>query len=381
MTIRSIRRARLTASIILFIVYSAVLHGQTAGTYRPHLLPKSLGDQAAEAVQKGDMVAARDLYERWLKADPRDNSAWYNLACIYALAGEKELALDAFESAVDAGWSDASHPTRDTDLDAIRFDPRFAAALRRIGKSGAAKGPKGFIRHYAEMKSRGSYIVMLPPDYETSTKEYPICVILHGSGSTELAHGRLADTMGREGVIYIAPRAPYPHPEVVASGAMGWDARPPEAIDTNDPNYARIPIDYVDWIFTCVDEVQQHYRARKGKVFLYGHSQGGGYANIATLLHPERVAAYFSQAGSLPGERFLNAVNARRMKEQGVRAYLMHGESDNTVPPTSSKTIDAVLTEAGVEHTLRLVPGDHGINGAMLSDTRAWVDREVRGSR
>jgi predicted esterase len=367
------------ALVFALLVCSVSLHAQN--TYKPHNLPPALRDQALLALQQRDYPKARTLYERWLEADPRDNMSWYNLACVYSLTGEKEKAIDAFERSVDAGWEDAEHPTQDTDLDAIRADARFDAALKRIGAGTAKKGPKGFIRHYAEMKSRGSYIVMLPPDYETSKKEYPICLILHGSGSSDLGHGKLADTLGREGVIYIAPRAPYPHTGVVATGNMGWTAWPPDDLDNNDPNLAQVPIDYVNWIFTCVDEVQRNYRARKGRVYILGHSQGGNFANVSALLHPDRVASYYADAGSLPAERFLTAENFQGLKKNGVHAYLIHGEQDNVVNPESSRKIDKLLTDAGVEHRLRIVPGDHSIGGEMMKDIRAWIETEVRGSQ
>lgn len=373
----------LSVSLVVMVLAMHASFGtanaQSGATYTPHTLAPSLRDQAGAATQKGDLATARAQYERWLEADPRDYSSWYNLACVYSLTGETALALDAFERSVDAGWRDAVHPTRDTDLDAIRFDPRFSAALGRIGRRAAAREPKGYVRHHAEMRSRGTYIVMLPPDYGTSTRQYPICVILHGSGSSELAHGRLADTMGREGVIYVAPRAPYVHPDVVASASMGWDSRPPERIDTSNPGYAAAPIDYVDWILTCVDDVQRRYRAQPGKVFVYGHSQGGAYANMVALTHPERVAAYYSQAASYPGPRFVNLENARAMKAQGVRVWLIHGTEDPVVPPNNTIMIDSVLTLAGVEHRLRMVPGDHGFGGAIMPDILAWVDAVVRG--
>lgn len=371
-------RAFALCSLAFFMLCTAPLVAQTSETYKPHVLERSLRDRASSAIQKKDYAVARDLYERWLQADPRDNSSWYNLACVYALTGEKDLALDAFERSVDAGWKDAVHPTRDTDLDSIRSDARFDAALQRISQRIAANGPSGFVRHFAEMKSRGSYIVMLPPDYETSSKEYPICVILHGSGSSDVAHGRVSDSIGREGVIYIAPRAPFPHAGVAATGVLGWTASPPDEIPESDPSRVQVVPDYVDWIFTCVDEVQKSYRAHKGKVHLYGHSQGGNVANVAALLHPERVATYYSQAASLPDKRFLTLERATRMKESGVRAHLIHGEQDNVVSISTTKTIDQVLSESGVEHTVRYVQGDHGFNPVIYGDIRAWIENEVR---
>jgi predicted esterase len=368
---------RLPASLVVaFVAVVASLFAQPA-SQRPALAP-SLRDQADAALGRHDTAAARQLYERWLEADPRDESSWYNLACLYALTGDRKRALDAFESSIDAGWNDAVHPTQDSDLDAIRDDPRFAAALERIRTRTASDGPRDFIRHFAPMTSRGTYIVMLPPDYATSTKDYPVCVILHGAGSSELGHGRLADTLGREGVIWVAVRAPFAWPTALPGGKPGFTAGPPEPIPQDDPNAREVVTDYVNWVLTCVDEVQRQYRTRKGKVFLYGHSQGGNLANVVALLNPERVESYFAEAPSLPNERYLTIANARRMKESGVRAFLLHGSEDNVVPLASSQKIDSVLTAAGVDHQLKIVAGDHTVGPNMLPEIRAWVERDVR---
>ncbi len=59
----------------------------------------------------------------------------YNLACALAMTGRRDEALAALERAVDAGFSEAETARTDSDLDAIREDPRFDAALARIGRS------------------------------------------------------------------------------------------------------------------------------------------------------------------------------------------------------------------------------------------------------
>src|SRR5262245_60532691 len=69
-------------------------------------------------------------------------------------------------------------------------------------------------QHGLLQKTLGFYAVFLPEAYSKSDQRYPLVVILHGSGSTELNHGQLANDFGREQAIYVAPRAPYPHHEV-----------------------------------------------------------------------------------------------------------------------------------------------------------------------
>jgi predicted esterase len=224
----------------------------------------------------------------------------------------------------------------------------------------------------------GTYVVMLPPDYATSGKEYPICVILHGNGSTELRHGKLSETFGREGVIYVAPRAPYPNLGVMHGGDDGWTAWPAIDLDENSMLLNKIPLDYVTWVFNCIHDVQSNYRARKGKVFIYGHSEGGHFADLCALIRPNEVESYMAHAGYMPGENLMTKDALRQMKESGVRPYLVHGRQDNVVVPEQSEKLSAAFKEAGIKHTLKIVDGDHGFSEAIRKEVQAWMEEEVR---
>ncbi len=52
-------------------------------------------------------------------------NAAYNIACCYALSGQKEPALDWLKKAYDMGFVRTAMVQTDTDLDAIRNEPKF----------------------------------------------------------------------------------------------------------------------------------------------------------------------------------------------------------------------------------------------------------------
>ena len=115
-------------------------------------------------LQSGNLDSARFYLERWLEADPGDEMSWYNLACVYALQKDKEGALNAWEMSVAAGWDDPEHPLNDGDLESIRSDGRFAAALEKVRTRLQENGPKGFIRNFLETRTVGTYVALLPED-------------------------------------------------------------------------------------------------------------------------------------------------------------------------------------------------------------------------
>ena len=53
------------------------------------------------------------------------SSAAYNIACCYALLGEKELALKWLEKSFDMGFRNLAHSQTDSDLKSLHDDPRF----------------------------------------------------------------------------------------------------------------------------------------------------------------------------------------------------------------------------------------------------------------
>lgn len=82
----------------------------------------------------GNAERAKEWAARALAIDPDDLVAQYNLACVYALVGEGERALDILETVVPQ--SSSYHILwfrQDSDLNAIRDHPRFRALIDALG--------------------------------------------------------------------------------------------------------------------------------------------------------------------------------------------------------------------------------------------------------
>ena len=57
---------------------------------------------------------------------------YYNLACYQALSDDKASAIASFEKAVNIGYANYSSTLTDSDLDGLRKEPRFIAALQKM---------------------------------------------------------------------------------------------------------------------------------------------------------------------------------------------------------------------------------------------------------
>ena len=82
--------------------------------------------------QRGDYEKGLRIDRRLVRLRPGDPTAYYNLACSYALLTRVEDAFLALERAVALGYRDVAHMLKDRDLTILRDDPRFRSFVTRI---------------------------------------------------------------------------------------------------------------------------------------------------------------------------------------------------------------------------------------------------------
>jgi tetratricopeptide (TPR) repeat protein len=74
---------------------------------------------------------AAQAYEQLIASGQHGPIAYYNLACAYSLAGEKDKALDALQEAFKQGAWMKKQAQQDDDLVALRNDPRFREMIAK----------------------------------------------------------------------------------------------------------------------------------------------------------------------------------------------------------------------------------------------------------
>jgi adenylate cyclase len=75
---------------------------------------------------------AREWARRAQALRPDDGMVLYNVACVLALLGSRDGALECLERAVRCGLRQRGWYEHDSNLDALRADPRFQALLREL---------------------------------------------------------------------------------------------------------------------------------------------------------------------------------------------------------------------------------------------------------
>lgn len=78
---------------------------------------------------KGRHAESLELDSRIVRLQPDDKVALYNLACSYSMVGMVDASIESLERAIVAGYDQFDYMGRDSDLEAVRQDPRFRRLL------------------------------------------------------------------------------------------------------------------------------------------------------------------------------------------------------------------------------------------------------------
>ncbi|MBU0640737.1 MAG: hypothetical protein KKB50_17880 [Planctomycetes bacterium] len=89
-----------------------------------------LGMQAMQAYNEKEYERALELTEQAYAVAPHDSRVLYGLACFHALLGHDAKALDFLAQAVEGGFYCPRHIARDPDLESIRDNERYQAAVK-----------------------------------------------------------------------------------------------------------------------------------------------------------------------------------------------------------------------------------------------------------
>ncbi len=79
--------------------------------------------------QVGDRERSLEWANRALEIEGEEPQVLYNVACVYALLGEADRAIDCLERSMTHGWGQRQWMAHDPDLASLRDHPRFRALI------------------------------------------------------------------------------------------------------------------------------------------------------------------------------------------------------------------------------------------------------------
>ncbi|HUS02749.1 MAG TPA: DUF2268 domain-containing putative Zn-dependent protease [Chitinophagaceae bacterium] len=106
-------------SCLFILIFSFSSVAQTASRF---------GEKGDSAYTAKNYPLAIDYYTKQQSLLPfsfQKRNVWYNMACNYALSGDKENAWNYLNKSLDAGYNNYPHILKDTDLDTLHSDKQW----------------------------------------------------------------------------------------------------------------------------------------------------------------------------------------------------------------------------------------------------------------
>ena len=229
------------------------------------------------------------------------------------------------------------------------------------------------------------YRYYLPEGYETSDKDYPIFLYMHGNGSRGTNNTSQLASYCINTVVYnsdyecimIAPQCPSSPYEWTLYGTVGkvnnypGSAAYADFLESGEPygsKYFCAAVELLDMFLT-------DYRVDTSRVYLGGSSNGTGAVWNLMTLYPEVFAAAIPVSGARATDDFAHAI-AHRMKDIPIWAF--HGDLDTSAsgsPVEGTRAIVKALREVGGNITYtEVVGGNHSNIWKIAADTPGIVD-------
>jgi phospholipase/carboxylesterase len=195
-------------------------------------------------------------------------------------------------------------------------------------------------------------------------KPTKLLVLLHGVGGNETNLLNLADGIDPDTLVVLARGPLQMGGSQFAWFRVNFTANGPK-ISPEEAEQGRT------LLIKFLQQLQQQHGIAPAQTVIAGFSQGGIMSASVGLSSPESVRGFGLLSGRILPE--LEPVTASKDRLFALKAFLSHGEQDNTLPVHWAHRSDALLAQLGVQYGLRLYAMDHGISGEMQADFVAWL--------
>ena len=242
---------------------------------------------------------------------------------------------------------------------------------------------KGFVNFAFKVegveRTAGLYV---PSNYDDS-KRWPLIVFLHGGGGNGDNNGNaINERFNRQSLVQEIRKYPERFPALVAfprcpKGKI-WSPVPADPVQSSWrlERHGRNPVpDAEDHITSLIDAVIADLSVDKDRVVVTGFSMGGEGSIRYAALHPERIAAVASAAGTA----MIVLEDAPVLARMGV--WMFQGETDHlSTAPLARRMVVAIQGSAGNPRYTEYKGVGHGIARSVYEDPEviAWMLAQQR---
>lgn len=298
-----------------------------------------------EAYRQGDWARAVEVGAELVAMLPGRPLLEYNLACVHALNGDADEALDILGRAAASGFRDVSHLDGDPDLDPVRDLPGFSSVRSQIEAN-----QRRFVLEARAMAAT-TPILIVTPDGHDPDRPAPLIIALHGYGDRPENHPRVWGPAADDfGAILAVPQGGRQ-----VGGGYGWTG-----VEEAEAVLERV-----------LTEVDDRFLIDRSRIVLAGFSQGAFLAMALGVRHPELLTGVIPMAGA-----YVPEIDAPPPAEgHEPRYYFIAGSQDRAV--TDMRRAAKDFRAAGYTATLRILPGIGHASpdpaGGELNTALRWV--------
>ena len=260
-----------------------------------------------------------------------------------------------------------------------------AAQAAPVGRGPSPVDPRVQIRTYrfTDTNEDIPYAIFVSSRVSRDKKN-PLIVALHGLGGTHTTMMRpvALDLAEAGGYVYVAPmgynprgwygisagpRRGGPPPSAAAAPPAGASANPapPRFPPTAQPQASDPPnlreLSEKD-VLNVLELMRQEFNIDDNRTYLFGHSMGGAGTYHLAVKYPEKWAAIGTQA---PAAFSLDPNSLSKIPTMPV--IVIHGDMDEAVPVSLSRTWVDVMKTLNMAHQYIEVPG--GTHGSVISSS------------
>ena len=254
--------------------------------------------------------------------------SFYNLACAHAVRGEKALAFESLHQAFKAGYHDAESMASDTDLAALRDDPRFILPVGHQFRELALDDGRTL-----------RYAVGLPHDFDKS-KSYPVLIgFPPGDQSQSAVETGMAYWWGEQ------------------AAQRGWIV-----VSCVKPSFGWLGEHGERYFIQLLNTLDKEFNVEGGKYHIAGCSGGAMSSYHAALTLPERVHS-LTGLPAHPGRKDYD----RLERFEDVKVRLFAGENDEGWKKDSQRAFKR-LKELGFDVEITIFPGEGHVMESLRAD-------------
>lgn len=186
------------------------------------------------------------------------------------------------------------------------------------------------------------YIAGLPARYDSTTKNYPLLVFIHGMG--QLGNAKLSSIQGL-GVTKLLHEQKFPASFTVKGQTHSFIVV--------SPQFSQPPT--ADDVSSLIDYLVQAYRVDADRIYVAGLNMGGAAAWDIAGTHSDKIAAIVPIAAA----SWADEKRCSNIASKGVGVWAFHNNDDKLVPSAISKQIVDKVNSFGptAAAKLTLLPG------------------------